>query len=553
MRTGGSDSAASGGFNPSNTNFPTDGTVDTNTGNTSAPVFSSASYNFVAGDVGAWLFVKSGTNTLPGWYQIASVASNKATLTASIGSAVRYSTVSHFTNTAVGIATTGTPSSITWGIDYSQQNSAQISFTDMVIDAGTNTNFTSAANPVGKNFVGNLIRVTGGTGFTVQWVEVVSTSGTTATCDKSLGTLGSTGGTGNLGGAFASLANFTSTTPELVAGYKIFIASGTYSHTAQIIIRTTCWLIGYDALRTTTPTTRPILRNSYAGELIGTDGASPYLCGFINLDLDGESSNTTVAATRVSGVSAFESYFDNCIVRRMTTYGVGSNTQIYNSVFHNNGTHGVSADGASSILFASVFRDNGTDGVGGNSSNGDITANHCIFARNGARGVSAYNMHLENCLFHSNTGTAIGSSLISGYNRSRYMRNLILWGNGGWGIQNGNSYIPGGASTSNAYVNTPVYNSAGFAYIAAGSNTSGNFQNLQNPPGFVALTADPCVDATNNDFSLNNTAGAGADCRAAGFPGAFPGGTTTGYLDIGAVQHQDAGGIDVPVVWKLQP
>jgi len=539
VRTGGSDSVNGGGFNPGNSNFPTDGTVDTNTGNTASPVFSSASYNFVAGDVGAWVFIKSGTNTLPGWYQIASVASNKATLSAAIGAAVCYSTVAFYLNTAIGIATTGTPSSITWGIDYSQQNSAKIAFTDMVIDGTTNTIFTSAGNPVGKNFVGNIIRVTGGTGFTQQYVEVVSTSGTQATCDKSLGTLSSTGGTGGLGGCFASLAPFTSTKPDFTSGFKVYIAPGTYSHTVQPVLQTVCWFIGYNTLRTTTPSTRPILRSTDTGALIGTNGQSPYLAGFINLDLDGQSSNVTTAAERVSGTVAFESYFDNCIVRRMTVTGISSGSQIYNSLFHSN-AEGANANNAFVRAFASVFRDNTGDGIGGNSSNGNIRASFCVFARNGGNGCSAYHLNIDNCLFHSNTGSAIGSTLIGGFNTSDYMRNLIIWNNGAWGILNSNSYIPGSASVSNGYVNTPQYNSAGFRSIAAGNNTSGNFHNLQNPTGFVVLTADPCVDADNNDFSLNNIAGGGADCRAAGFPGILLGGTTTGYLDIGAVQHEDS-------------
>ena len=66
-----------GMFNPGNANFPTDLTTDANTANTASPVVSSASYNFVAGDVGAWVFVKSGSNWTPGWYKISSVASNR--------------------------------------------------------------------------------------------------------------------------------------------------------------------------------------------------------------------------------------------------------------------------------------------------------------------------------------------------------------------------------------------------------------------------------------------------------------------------------------------
>jgi hypothetical protein len=70
------------------------------------------------------------------------------------------------------------------------------------------------------------------------------------------------------------------------------------------------------------------------------------------------------------------------------------------------------------------------------------------------------------------------------------------------------------------------------------SNSSGPRLNLGAQTGDVDLTADPFTNAAGGDFSLNNTAGGGALLRATGYPGVFPGGTTTGYLDIGAAQHQ---------------
>jgi len=45
-----------------------------------------------------------------------------------------------------------------------------------------------------------------------------------------------------------------------------------------------------------------------------------------------------------------------------------------------------------------------------------------------------------------------------------------------------------------------------------------------------------------SNFALNATAGGGLACTAAGSVGAFPGGTTTGYLDIGAVQSSNTSG-----------
>ena len=45
------------------------------------------------------------------------------------------------------------------GTDYSQQDAAQITYTDLVI-GGTNTQLTSAANPFTAAHVGNLVNVT---------------------------------------------------------------------------------------------------------------------------------------------------------------------------------------------------------------------------------------------------------------------------------------------------------------------------------------------------------------------------------------------------------
>lgn len=191
----------SGGFNPANANMLTDGAATLATGN--SPVFSSASYNFVAGDVGHWLYIKSGTNWTPGWYQIASVAANAATLSAAIGSGIQVSatTGNYGTQTVAGVATTASPTAATWSIDYSQSDAAPFAPTDLVL--ATTTTLTSAGVPFGKNMVGNLIHITGGTGFTVGWYEIVSVSGTTATIDRVGGTLSSTGGTGNTGGALS--------------------------------------------------------------------------------------------------------------------------------------------------------------------------------------------------------------------------------------------------------------------------------------------------------------------------------------------------------------
>ena len=78
-----------------------------------------------------------------------------------------------------------------------------------------------------------------------------------------------------------------------------------------------------------------------------------------------------------------------------------------------------------------------------------------------------------------------------------------------------------------------------FLNCATYNNTSGASHFLDTNVGGVVLTADPFVNAAAGNFALNATAGGGAACRAAGVLGVFPGALSTGYLDIGAVQHAD--------------
>src|SRR6185369_16734786 len=134
----GSDNNA-GAFDPATNvaNMLTDLAATVATGN--SPVVTSASYNFVAGDVGSWLFISSGTNWTPGWYKIASVGSNAATLSAAIGAAILYATGGPFgLNTAAGCATTASPTSGTGSVDYSQAGTPAVSNTNLASSNGTN-------------------------------------------------------------------------------------------------------------------------------------------------------------------------------------------------------------------------------------------------------------------------------------------------------------------------------------------------------------------------------------------------------------------------------
>lgn len=512
VETGGSDTNNGGGFDISAT-FPTDGAATVATGN--SPVFTSASYNFVAGDVGAWIYIKSGTNWTPGWYKIVSVAANAATLDATIGAAV---TQYRNPNIVAGCATTASPTSATWGIDYSQGGSSRITFTDMVIGV-TTTTFTSVANPVGKNFIGNTIKITSGTGFTVQRVYVVSTSTTIATCDKSLGTTASTGGNGRLGGALSSIGIASSL---LLSSQSVFIQTGSYTITsATVSVTGGCLtgtglndnrIIGYSTVRGDMGTP-PVLTASGIStfSVIALLGANSFCA---NLTIDGASLTSSRAINATSGDCRFyKIWAKNC-----TNGGLagGNNIQASFSYCRASGCSTVAAI-AAVFAYACEAYDNTIAGFGDAGSRAQYT----------------------NCISYGNIGAAV-----DGFDTSGVFNNCVAYGNGRDGFRRGNSlFFDCIAEGNTGYGFNITSGFSGMSHCAGYNNTSGNVNyaavNNHFSESFVTGTASFFTNAAGDDFSLNDTAGGGAELRAAGKLGVFPDGISTGYYDIGAVQHAD--------------
>src|SRR5437667_6780022 len=90
------------------------------------------------------------------------------------------------------------------GTDYSVQDAAQVTYTDLVIGNPTTTNLTSAAHPFTAAHVGNIINISASAGFTAGRYTILSLAGAVATVDRAVGTAGQTGGSGSLGGGLSS-------------------------------------------------------------------------------------------------------------------------------------------------------------------------------------------------------------------------------------------------------------------------------------------------------------------------------------------------------------
>lgn len=530
VETGGSDTLNGGAFDPGQTaGMLTDGAATLAT--STAPVFTSASYNFVAGDAGAWIYIASGSNWIPGWYKIASVAANAATLNGTIAQAVLKALVP---STAAGCATTASPTGATWTIDYSQQSAAQFAYTDLA-SAGTGLTVSSVAKPFGKQQVGNALVITGGTNFNLGRYVVASVSvGLVATVVGPTNITTGVGatGTGGLGGALASLGLVGSV---FLSSNAVFIKTGTYSVTsASTNIAAGCFSVsttnnliaGYGSVRGDLGTP-PLLQASGAittFQLVNLTGSG---CVAMNFTCDGVSKTSSAGFRNVGGSGfVYKVAALNC-----SNVGLSSNSNT--TIYVLCRATGCSSQAAIQIMngFACESYSNTISGFTG-----------------GAFGT------LKHCLAYNNTGASSDGFAIGGTGECV---NCVAYANGRDGFRaigsSGYTNCIAEANSATGFNNNSQL--ARFLDCATFNNTSGNTFGTTYADvifGLITGVSSFFVNAASGNFALNNTTGAGAAARAAGIPGGFLSGTTTSFLDVGAAQHQDSGSSGMLFVPNLE-
>lgn len=543
VRTTGSDTANGGAFDPGQTaGMFTDGAATSATGNSA--VFSSASYNFVAGDVGAWIYIASGTNWYPGWYQIASVASNVATLTSTSGSGVWASSTAGGTtlkrpitmSTSSGVASVASPTGATWSIDYSQQSAAQFSYTDLA-SAGAGLTVSSATTPFAKQMVGNMLVVASGTNFTAGNYVIASVAAGVATVVGAANITTGAGsvGVGGLGGAMATIGKATS---KRVSGNAFFIKSGTYTfanttaNTAGGPVTDTVggvgasestWYVGWDTQRTLFNTgTRPVLSAGAQTTFTLFSITNSYIQAR-NFIVDGNSGASTVGFYQEANYDKV----DRIKAQNCTSHGL----QI-------RGGHGTSAlfceatgcSGTAAIRIAEVATvvAYGCEAYGNTATSPFRTSLYgvlinCISSGNSGIGFDADSVAMQayNCVAYSNSGGGFDCDESIG---NVTLVNCIAEANTGYG------FVGSSVRASVRLLNCGGYN-----------NSSGNYQtgNIFNVQGFQAASGSFFTNAASGDFSPVT----GSAARNNGAPGTlFARGLTVSYDDIGAAHHQDPSG-----------
>ena len=434
------------------------------------------------------------------------------------------------------------------GTDFSQQNSTQKAFTDLLVGA-TTTQATSVLNPFASTDVGNCVKVVSGSGCTVGVYQIVSVSTITATMDRSLGTAASVC-TANEGGAWQTIGTWNTLITATCGGA---CGWGAWVKAESTITTTTQFLF--------TAVTQP---NS------GSPGC--FLQGYTSTR--GDQGQVTIQQTA-------EISFDNAIIAIANNTGgflvsnfiLDCNSQTGGQALHVQGQQGsnvmfnISATNCKNSSGAIGFNNSGhycircsVTGYTGTGSqftiDGGNGGNFCIdCTATGGTGpgfVFAYSTCIR-CIAANNTGTTSDGFQISP-NSTASIINIdqsVAYNNGRDGIH----VSPG---TLLSITNTVLYGNAGFGindvatnplilgqviadYNAFGSNTSGARENIPAGSHDVTLSADPFVNGASANFALNSTAGGGTALKGVGFPGALLVGGT-GFMDIGALQHQATAG-----------
>lgn len=433
------------------------------------------------------------------------------------------------------------------GTDYSQQASPQYALTGLTTSGASATIASASAS---TDMVDNTIQITGGTNFTAGIYRIVSVvAGTSITVDRTCTTGSGSAGTGNVGGALKTIDKLSG---NWVGSNSAYVkAEATYTTAATVLHSP-----GNVTPATTVPYTRLIGYTSTRGDggqatIQCTTGSVTLLStnsdGFSieNLILDCNSQSST---TGFNNNGSHYSRVLNCVVKNFTVNGINcgnGSTLIINCEVTGGvtgATAGINIGSASAAICGNNIHDNACSGVN-SAANGTFVVSNLITNNSGTTSdgviVSGLNpVIMDNTIYKSGRH---GINNNSTFNIAPLMWGNVLSENGGYGIKGGSAAgIPAQASLD------------GNAYYSNASGTRNNMDDTStNAINGVApytnsrdviLTADPFVAKASNNYALNTTAGGGAACRAAGMPRSWPNSSISSYVDMGAAQHQDAGG-----------
>ncbi len=404
------------------------------------------------------------------------------------------------------------------GTDYSQQDAAQLSLTDLV-SADPWTTITSVTGGFTAAMIGNIIHITSSAAnFTPGWYEIITRVDTnTITVDRACGSTGAgAAGVGAVGGAFLiGGALDDDFFDSVVAGNTIYIKYGSYTlgeavsaltaGTAPLPVN----IIGYNAARATTPylTDRPTLTaganavvfpNYWSmNNVIFTSTASVGIAGLgygtiYNCKITDATNSAITVNLNVGSTKVISSEVSAIGTAAYAVYFNASGNLLINSYIHDS-VNCASLVANNSVIVGNIFTGCGT-AIGNASVYGTVIINNTIYG--------------------ASTPAGIGISGTTAH--GIFVRNNII------------SYLATGATWSTQE------NNSHWDYNNYYNNTTADRVNV--PTGANDIDVDPgFVNAGTGDFRV------GTGMKAVGFPGTFVNmglsASCIGYTDMGAVQR----------------
>lgn len=447
-----------------------------------------------------------------------------------------------------GFDSTGT------GTDFSVQNAkntvgSNISTTDAV--GAASTTITSVTAAFTTAITGNIIYLQGGSGsLAASWYRATFVSSTSITVDRTVAA--GTGITMNIGGALKTLtqlntnmANFhqgwvkAESTISISTGLTFNYGSSSTQSTHISGYTTTRGDNGQVTIQTSVAVTAVTLSNngnlqifafrnfiidcnnvtSSVGLVMQTNG-----CVIVNIVVKNQKGGIAI---NINGNGSAGGTAINCAVTACDNV-IGFKTSANNL--------------GAQLVYCTVTSCTSVGGTNQPFLVDDGTFYRCIAANNSGTaadgfgvGAAARPSILINCISYNNGRD--GFNLSSSASYPILILNCISVSNTAWGFINNQGVV----FNIDSLVN----------FCAHYNNGSGEFSGIPAGAGCVLLTGDPFVNGASNNFALNLTSGAGAACRAAGFPGTLNVGGI-GFEDIGALQHQDPSASSVYVINRNQ-
>ena len=219
------------------------------------------------------------------------------------------------------------------------------------------------------------------------------------------------------------------------------------------------------------------------------------------------------------------------------SYAIIDQCEFYLCNQSNTASNGAIVGGVGTWCYDSIFHDN----IGGNTSgivaNNTTVVERCIFASNGNKGIlcgAVTNYSIDSCDFYNNGSDGVQVTSTTATTR---IANSNFVKNGGYGIN-----LVSAMSRVAHLINN------GFG-AGTQANTSGQVTNsvamcINEDPVTYATDVTPWADPANGDFRITLAAAQGAG-RGEFIQLATDYAGSIGYPDIGACQHQIAGGVIV--------